>query len=198
MLAASNQMMRWSLSLIWPCQHIGGVRIRSPSCMSQRRPLTMVAAPSARVAKRIAAKVCRCGRARSPGSSTVKAAIRFEVVTVSPPKAGLTRISARRSTSSIGTSDDRALGERLDVAPAPDQRRVLGLRLDRRERAEAIPQRMQVGRLQLGDEVALLCGGSDIGHGRRPQVFGSFASMLVLSMMTCLMNTCGSTLSPLR
>ena len=105
MLAASNQMMRWSLSLTWPCQHIGGVRIRSPSCMSQRRPLTIVAAPSARVAKRIAAKVCRCGRARSPGSSTVKAAIRFEVVTVSPANAGFTRISARRSTSSIATSE---------------------------------------------------------------------------------------------
>ena len=33
---------------------------------------------------------------------------------------------------------------------------------------------------------------------RLPQVFGSFSSMLVLSMMTCLMNTRGSTLSPLR
>src|SRR5215470_17242491 len=105
MLAASNQMMRRSLSLIWPCQHIGGVRIRSPSLISQRRPLTMVAAPSARVAKRIAANVWRCGLARSPGSSTVKAAIKFEVVTVSPPNAGLTRMSARRSTSSIATWD---------------------------------------------------------------------------------------------
>ncbi len=80
MLAASNQMMRWSLSLMWPCQHIGGVRIRSPAFMSQRRPLTMVAAPSARVAKRIAAPVWRCGRAWSPGSSTVKAASSVLVV----------------------------------------------------------------------------------------------------------------------
>src|SRR5262245_61537744 len=51
------------------------------------------------------ANVWRCGRARSPGSSTVNAAIRFDVVTVSPPNAGLTRISARRSTSSIATCD---------------------------------------------------------------------------------------------
>ena len=29
-------------------------------------------------------------------------------------------------------------------------------------------------------------------------LFGSFSSMLSLSMMTCLMNTRGSTLSPLR
>ena len=78
--------------------------MRSPSRISQRRPLTMVAAPSARVAKRTAAKVWRCGRARSPGSSTVKAPIRFDVVTVSPANAGLTRISARRSISSMATS----------------------------------------------------------------------------------------------
>src|SRR5437588_2836516 len=87
-----------------PCQHSGGVSTRSASFISQRRPLTMVRAPSARVEKRIAAAVWRCGSARSPGSSTVKAAIRFCVVTVSPPNAGLARISARRSTSSIATS----------------------------------------------------------------------------------------------
>jgi hypothetical protein len=104
MLAASNQMMRWSLSLTWPCQHIGGVRIRSPSFISQRRPLTIVAAPSARVAKRIAAPVWRCGRARSPGSSTVKAASMVLVVVVSAPKAGCAMISARRSMSLIDTS----------------------------------------------------------------------------------------------
>ena len=34
----------------------------------------------------------------------MNAAIRFEVVTVSPPKAGFTQMIARRSTSSIGTS----------------------------------------------------------------------------------------------
>ena len=104
MLAASNQMMRWSLSLMWPCQHIGGVRIRSPAFISQRRPLTMVAAPSARVAKRIAAPVWRCGRARSPGSSTVKAASSVLVVVVSLPNAGCAMISARRSMSLIDTS----------------------------------------------------------------------------------------------
>src|SRR6266851_6211933 len=81
-----------------------GFGTRSPSFISQRRPLTMVTAPSARVEKRIAAALWRCGTARSPGSSTVKAAIRFCVVTVSPPNAGLARISARRSTSSIATS----------------------------------------------------------------------------------------------
>src|SRR5438309_77795 len=104
MLAASNHTVRRPLSLMCPCQHIGGVRTRSPSFISQRRPLTTVTAPSARVEKRIAAAVWRCGTARSPGSSTVKAAIRFCVVTVSPPNAGLARISARRSTSSIATS----------------------------------------------------------------------------------------------
>src|SRR3989441_4276208 len=104
MLAASNHTVRCPLSLMCPCQHIGGVRTRSPSFISQRRPLTIVTAPSARVEKRIAAAVWRCGSARSPGSSTVKAAIRFCVVTVSPPNAGLARISARRSTSSIATS----------------------------------------------------------------------------------------------
>src|SRR2546428_10000194 len=104
MLAASNHTVRRPLSLMCPCQHIGGVRTRSPSFISQRRPLTKVTAPSARVEKRIAAAVWRCGTARSPGSSTVKAAIRFCVVTVSPPNAGLARISARRSTSSIATS----------------------------------------------------------------------------------------------
>ena len=46
----------------------------------------------------------RCGTARSPSSSTVKAAIRLPVVTVSPPKAGWARISARRSMSSTATS----------------------------------------------------------------------------------------------
>src|SRR5882762_2121772 len=104
MLAASNHTVRRPLSLMCPCQHIGGVRTSAPSFISQRRPLTIVTAPSARVEKRIAAAVWRCGTARSPGSSTVKAAIRFAVVTVSPPNAGLARISARRSTSSIATS----------------------------------------------------------------------------------------------
>jgi hypothetical protein len=104
MLAASNQMMRWSLSLIWPCQHIGGVKIRSPAFIAQRRPFTIVAAPSAWVAKRIAAPVWRCGRARSPGSSTVKAASSVLVVVVLPAKAGCAMITARRSMSAIATS----------------------------------------------------------------------------------------------
>src|ERR1700681_4162045 len=52
----------------------------------------------------MAAKVWRCGRTRSPGSRTVNAAIKFEVVTVSPANAGLTRMRARRSTSSMATS----------------------------------------------------------------------------------------------
>jgi hypothetical protein len=44
------------------------------------------------------------GVALSPGSSTVKAPIRFCVVTVAPGNAGCARIRARRSTSSIATS----------------------------------------------------------------------------------------------
>ena len=61
---------------------------------------------------------------------------------------------------------DRPLGERLDVLPAPEQRRVLGLGLDRRQRAKAIPQRMQVRRFELRDEVgALLRRGCRVGHG---------------------------------
>ena len=89
--AASNHTVRCVPALMWPCQHIGGVRTRSPSSISQRRPLTMVIAPSARVAKRIADAVCRCGTAWSPGSRIVKAPIRLAVVTVAPPNAGLAR-----------------------------------------------------------------------------------------------------------
>ena len=104
MLAASNHTVRRLPWLMWPCQHIGGVSTRSASCISQRRPLTMVTAPSARVAKRIAAAVWRWGTALSPGSSTVNAPIKFCVVTVAPGNAGCARIRARRSTSSIATS----------------------------------------------------------------------------------------------
>ena len=50
----------------------------------------------------------------------------------------------------------RACGEGLDVAPAPDQRRIFRLRLDRRQRAEAVPQWMQVRGFQLRDEVGAL------------------------------------------
>jgi len=64
----------------------------------------MVTAPSARVEKRMAAAVWRCGTALSPGSRTVKAPIKFWVVTVSPANAGFVRMRARRSTSSMPTS----------------------------------------------------------------------------------------------
>ena len=47
---------------------------------------------------------------------------------------------------------DRAVQERLDVAPAPDERRVLGGRLDRRDALVAVPERMQVRGFELGDE----------------------------------------------
>jgi hypothetical protein len=114
--------------------------------------LTIVTAPSARVAKRIAAAVWRCGTALSPGSSTVKAPIRFCVVTVAPSKAGCARMSARRSTSSIADLLRGALGERLDVAPAPVHGRVLRLRRHRRDALVAIPERMDVRALQRRDQ----------------------------------------------
>jgi hypothetical protein len=104
MFAASNHTVRRPLWLMCPCQHIGGVSTRSASFISQRVPFTMVTAPSARVENRIAAAVCRCGTALSPGWSTVKAPSRFCVVTVAPSNAGCARMSARRSTSSMATS----------------------------------------------------------------------------------------------
>src|SRR5262249_20184869 len=113
---------------------------------------------------------------------------------------------------------DRALQQRLDVAPAPDERRVRRLRLDRGNALVAVPQRMQVFGLELGDEGrALFCDNCSICHacysltartvrslapgggGRgRPHVFGSLASTFPLSMMTCLIKTRGSTLSPFK
>ena len=143
---------------------------------------------------------------------------------------------------------DRAVQERLDVAPAPEERRIARLRLDRGDSLVAVPERMQVVRLELGDEGSacacaviatsamaclLLALASAVmpassGHpvtrphfaagsrtcrwlldrprtramthelGKTCHVLGSLASMFVESMMTCLMKTRGSTLSPLR
>jgi hypothetical protein len=78
------------------------------------------------------------------------------VVTVSPPNAGLTRISARRSISSIRPSDAARSVNGSMSRQRQMQRRILGLRLDRRQRAEAVPQRMQVRRFQLSDEIGVL------------------------------------------
>ena len=53
---------------------------------------------------------------------------------------------------------DGAVQERLDVAPAPEKRRVARLRLDRGDALVAVPERMQVRGFELGDEgVALAC-----------------------------------------
>src|SRR5262249_11445507 len=99
---------------------------------------------------------------------------------------------------------DRAVQERLDVAPAPMERRILGLRLDWRDALVAVPQWMQVLCFKLRDERRpRRCAGSSLGHGvhlplRQPHVFGSLASTLALSIRLCLMNTRGSILSPLR
>jgi hypothetical protein len=82
----------------------------------------MVTAPSARVAKRIAAPVWRCGRARSPGSSTVKAASNVLVVVVSAPNAGCAMINARRSMSLIDTSAT----ERCSIGSTSRQRQMNG------------------------------------------------------------------------
>ena len=53
---------------------------------------------------------------------------------------------------------DRTVQERFDVAPSPDERRILRLRLDRRDALVAVPQRMEVFRLELGDEGRRLRG----------------------------------------
>src|SRR5205823_5986291 len=42
--------------------------------------------------------------------------------------------------------------ERLDVAPAPVHRRVLRLRRDRRDALVAVPERVQMGPLERGDQ----------------------------------------------
>src|SRR5262245_44957407 len=112
---------------------------------------------------------------------------------------------------------DRALQQRLDLAPAPDERRVLRLRLDRGNALVAVPQRMQIFGFELGDEGGSSnrsgCNVSHDGYSLSPRVrlrslhstgccfrhdFGSLASIFPLSMMTCLIKTRGSTLSPLR
>src|SRR5262249_20438509 len=54
---------------------------------------------------------------------------------------------------------------RLDIAPAPDERRVRRLRLDRSNALVAVPQRMQVFGFELGDEGrALFCDNCSICH----------------------------------
>ena len=80
---------------------------------------------------------------------------------------------------------DRAVQERLDIAPAPMERLVLGARRDRGDALIAIPQRVQVLRLELGHEWRLLAGGCDLGHGSAPstdQLFGSLESTFALSI----------------
>src|SRR5262249_47263997 len=47
---------------------------------------------------------------------------------------------------------DRAMQQRLNLAPGPEERRVRRLRLDRGNALVAIPQRMQVFGFELGDE----------------------------------------------
>src|SRR5439155_9329406 len=47
---------------------------------------------------------------------------------------------------------DRAVQERLDLAPAPVKRRIRRLRLDRRDALITVPERVQVVRFQLGAE----------------------------------------------
>src|SRR5262249_42578824 len=109
---------------------------------------------------------------------------------------------------------DRAVQERLDLAPVPDERHVGRLRLDRGDALVAVPERMEVPGFQLGDEgIGLPChcsvyhcylriGGAlplpASGERCQAHVFGNFKSMFVPSMMMCLMNTRGSTFSPLR
>src|SRR5262249_48606287 len=100
---------------------------------------------------------------------------------------------------------DRAVQEWLDVAPAPVERRVLRLRLDRGDALVAGPQRMEGLRFKVRHEwrVPLRAAGG-FGHGApswcpgSPHVFGSLASMFEPSIRMCLINTRGSTLSPLR
>jgi len=63
---------------------------------------------------------------------------------------------------------DGAVQERLDVAPAPEKRRVARLRLDRGDALVAVLERMQVRGFELGDEgVGLLCHRS-VGHDGLP------------------------------
>ena len=72
---------------------------------------------------------------------------------------------------------DRAVQERLDVAPAPEERRVARLRLDRGDALIAVPERMQVAGFELGDEgIALFCRGCAFSHRSllsRPSCAGS-------------------------
>src|SRR5262249_31207028 len=64
---------------------------------------------------------------------------------------------------------DRAMQERLDIAPAPDEGRVPRLRLDRGDALVAVPQRMQVLRFQLRDEGAcVVCSRCSVSHVRPP------------------------------
>src|SRR5262249_22336657 len=86
----------------------------------------------------------------------------------------------------------------LDVAPMPDEWSVGRLRFDGRNALIAVPQRMQVARFKLRDERSPLSCCCGFSHDERHQLFGSLASILDSSIMICLMNTCGSTLSPLR
>src|SRR5207247_2388282 len=59
------------------------------------------------------------------------------------------------------------LGERLDVAPAPVKALVAGPRLDGRDPLVPVPQRVEVGGFQRGDQggVRTLDGADDVGHG---------------------------------
>ncbi len=155
MLAASNQMMRWSLSLMWPCQHIGGVRIRSP--------VLHFAAPA--VDDGGGAIRARGKADRRPGvAMRARAVAGLQHREGGEQRAGRSGVVTegrmrhdQRAALDVVDRDlaDRAMQERLDVAPAPDERRVLGLRLDRRDALVTVPQRMQVFRLQFGDEARL-------------------------------------------
>jgi hypothetical protein len=59
--------------------------------------------------------------------------------------------------------------ERLDVAPAPEERRIPRLRFDRRDLLVAVPERVQIFRLELGDEGGgLLCSSCGLSHHPPP------------------------------
>jgi len=63
---------------------------------------------------------------------------------------------------------DRTVQKRLDVAPAPDERRIARLRLDRGDLLVAVPERMQVLRLELGDEGTSMFRDRSVSHRLSP------------------------------
>jgi len=97
-----EHMMRWSLSLMWPCQHIGGVRIRSPLLHAQRRRSRLVAAPLGPGGETIAREGVPCGRARVTGIEHREGCDQGLLSSRSRRRRPVHQDEGPRSTSSLG------------------------------------------------------------------------------------------------